>query len=85
MRAIVVIHYVSTLLFYKCLENNLLKRQDWEKFDIKESVIKSQVKEDFIISSMQNMYRNAFSPEFVFRRIIGIKNLRKYKNFIKST
>jgi len=50
MRAIVIIHYVSTLLFYKCLEDNLLKRQDWERFDIKESVIKSQFEEDFIIS-----------------------------------
>jgi len=33
---------------------------------------------------MQNMYKNAFSPEFVFRRIIGIKNLRKYKILLKA-
>ena len=48
-------------------------------------MIKSQVGEDFIISSMQNMYKNAFSPEFVFRRIIGIKNLDDIKFLFKAT
>lgn len=47
MRAIVVIHYVSTLLFYKCLENNLLKSQDWKRFVMKESIKKSEGDEAF--------------------------------------
>jgi radical SAM superfamily enzyme YgiQ (UPF0313 family) len=85
MQATIVIPYPGTLLFNECFKNNLLKTQDWEQFDMKEPVMKSEVEDDFIKNSVQNMYKNAFSPEFIFRRIIGIKNLEDIKFLFKAT
>ncbi len=75
MQATIVIPYPGTPLFKKCKENNLLKTTNWNRFDMKESVLKSEVQEDFIKSAVNNMYRNAFTPEFIFRMIIGIRDI----------
>jgi len=85
MQATIVIPYPGTPLFDECLENDLLKTQDWERFDMKESVMKSEVEEDFIKSAVKDMYRTAFNPEFVFRRVIGIKNMDDIKFLFKAT
>ena len=52
---------------------------------MKEPVMKSEIKDDFIKSAVQDMYRNAFNPEFVFRRVIGIKNMDDIKFLFKAT
>ena len=85
MQATIVIPYPGTQLFKECLKNDLLKTQDWERFDMKESVMKSEVEADFIKSAVKDMYRNAFNPEFVFRRVIGIKNMDDIKFLFKAT
>jgi len=78
MQATIVIPYPGTPLFYQCLENDLLKTQEWDRFDMKENVMKSKVDEDSIKVAVQNMYRNAFNFEFIFRRIFGIRNLNDF-------
>ena len=84
MQATIVIPYPGTSLFNECLENDLLKTQEWERFDMKENVMKSEVEEDFLKSAVQNMYKNAFNFEFIFRRIIGIRNLDDLSYIIKA-
>jgi len=75
MQATIVIPYPGTPLFNECLENDLLKTQEWDRFDMKENVMKSEVSEDSIKVAIQNMYRNAFNFEFIIRRIFGIRKL----------
>lgn len=75
MQATIVIPYPGTLLFKECMENDLLKTREWERFDMKENVMKSEVEEDFIKVAVQNMYKNAFNFEFMFRRIFGLRKL----------
>jgi len=75
MQATIVIPYPGTSLFDECFKNNLLKTQEWERFDMKENVMKSEVDEAFIKSAVQNMYRNAFNFEFIFRRIFGLRKI----------
>ena len=84
MQATMVIPYPGTPLFNECLENDFLKTREWERFDMKESVMKSEVEDDFIKSSVKDMYKNAFNPEFVFRRVIGIRNLEDIKFLFKA-
>ncbi|MHB1335442.1 MAG: B12-binding domain-containing radical SAM protein [Candidatus Humimicrobiaceae bacterium] len=85
MQATIVIPYPGTPLFYECLENDLLTTQDWERFDMKESIMKSEVDKEFIKGAVQNMYKNAFNFEFIFRKIIGIKNIDDIKFLFKAT
>ena len=47
-------------------------------------MIKSEVDENFIKNSVQNMYKNAFSPEFVFRKIFSIRNIKDIIFFFKA-
>lgn len=75
MQATIVIPYPGTPLFKECLDENLLEDLDWNKFDMKVLVMKTDVDKDFVKAAVQNMYRNAFNPEFIFRRIIGIRGL----------
>ena len=75
MQATIVIPYPGTPLFKECVDENLLEDLDWNKFDMKGLVMKTDVDKDFVKTAVQNMYKNAFNPEFIFRRIIGIKGL----------
>lgn len=84
MQATIVIPYPGTPLFNECLKNSLLKTQDWDRFDMKEPVMKSEIKDDFIKNAVQDMYRNAFNAEFIFRRIFGIRNLEDIKFLIRA-
>ena len=68
MQATIVIPYPGTQLFNECSKNDLLTTTDWEQFDMKESVMKSEVDEDFIKSAVKDMYRNVFNPEFILRK-----------------
>jgi len=84
MQATIIIPYPGTPLFDECLKNDFLKTQDCERFDMKESVIKTETDEDFIKSAVQNMYRNAFNLEFIFRRILSIRNIKDIIFFFKA-
>jgi len=84
MQATIVIPYPGTPLFNECFKNNLLKTQDWEKFDMKKSVMKSEVDEDFIKNSVQNMYKNAFNFEFIARRLFSIRKMEDISFLIKA-
>ena len=84
MQATIVIPYPGTSLYAECAKEDLLLTNEWDRFDMKEPVMKSEVEEGFIKGSVQNMYKNAFTPEFVFRRIIGIRNLEGIKFLFKA-
>ena len=75
MQATIVIPYPGTPLFNECLKNELLRTLDWDRYDMKESVMKTDINKDLIKNAVRNMYKNAFNPEFIFRRIIGIRGI----------
>jgi len=84
MQATIVIPYPGTPLFKDCFEKNLLKTTDWDRFDMKEPVMESNVDKKFMTDAVRNMYKNAFNPEFIFRRIIGVRSLDDLAFFSKA-
>jgi len=84
MQATIVIPYPGTPLFKECVEKNLLENLDWNEFDMKVLVMKTDVDKEFVKAAVQNMYKNAFNPEFIFRRIIGIRGLDDLFFFSKA-
>ena len=85
MQATIVIPYPGTPLFNECIRMNLLKTLDWDKFDMKESVIKTDIEEDFYKLAVKNMYGQAFNFEFILRRILEVKNLEDIIFLLKAT
>jgi anaerobic magnesium-protoporphyrin IX monomethyl ester cyclase len=74
VQATLVIPYPGTPLFEECRKKGLLKTLDWERYDMRETVMKTPMSEEEIQGMVQNIYRVAFHPEFVARKVAGIRN-----------
>jgi radical SAM superfamily enzyme YgiQ (UPF0313 family) len=76
LQATIVIPYPNTLLYKECLKNNWLEidAQDWEKFDMREKVMKSPLTEEQIKELVSSLYRISFSPKFILRQVGQIRN-----------
>jgi len=53
--------------------------EDWEKFDMRTKVMKSDLTEEEIKDLTSSLYRIAFSPKFIIRQILQI---RGYYDFL---
>jgi anaerobic magnesium-protoporphyrin IX monomethyl ester cyclase len=74
VQATLVIPYPGTPLFEECRKKGLLKTLDWERYDMRETVMKTPMPEEEIQGMVQSIYRVAFHPEFVARKVVGIRN-----------
>jgi len=79
VQATVVIPYPGTSLFKYCKENNLLKTLDWEKYDMKQPIMITPMSDEELIELVQGIYKVAFHPEFILRKISRIRNLDDIK------
>ena len=84
MQATIVIPYPGTPLFDECKEKKWLNSYDWNRYDMKESIMKSDINEKYIMDSVKNMYKNAFNPEFIFRKISGIRGVEDIRFIFKA-
>ncbi|MCM8765640.1 MAG: B12-binding domain-containing radical SAM protein [Candidatus Omnitrophica bacterium] len=74
VQATLVIPYPGTPLFEECKENNWLKTLDWERFDMKEPVMKTSIPDKILMKLVQGIYRVSFHPEFIYNRIRSIRD-----------
>jgi len=81
LQATIVIPYPNTPLYKECLKNNWLEigAKDWEKFDMREKIMKSPMTEEQIKELTSSLYRIAFSPRFILRQVMQI---RGYYDFL---
>lgn len=75
VQATLVIPYPGTPLFEECKKKGLLKTMDWDRFDMRETVMKTPIPEEEVQEMIQKIYRVAFHPEFVARKVAGIRNI----------
>jgi len=75
LQATIVIPYPGTALFKQCQENNLLYTQEWEDYDMRKMVIKTELSEEDIRAATQQLYRVFFTPRYIIRRLISIRSL----------
>lgn len=75
MQATLVIPYPGTPLFEECKKLNLLRTLDWDKYDMKQPVIRCPIPDDLLMGLVQGMYKTSFTPEFVFRKIFSLKDI----------
>ncbi len=82
LQATIVIPYPGTPLFDHCKHNNLLKTRDWDNYDMRKPVMKTPLSEKEIIEATQKLYKVFFTPQYVLRRLVSIRNFDDL-NFIK--
>ena len=75
----IVIPYPGTPLFQQAKENGWLKTEDWERYDMREPILKTPMNEQEVMEIVQGLYKVAFAPEFMIRKMIGIRSIRDLK------
>jgi len=84
VQATVIIPYPGTPLFAECKENGWLKTMDWPRYDMKEPVMKTPMPDDEVMKFVQGIYSVAFNPEFLWRRIMNIRDINDVKYFARA-
>ena len=66
-------------LVSKCQENGWLQTEDYSEYDMRRPIMKTPVGDDRLMEAVQSVYKVAFSPEFIARRIVGIRSWEDVK------
>lgn len=81
LQATVLIPYPGTPLYRECKENGWLLTEEYEDFDQRMAVMKTPMGSEKIKEAVQSVYKVAFNPEFLFRRVISIRSWSDIKFF----
>ena len=84
MQATVVIPYPGTPLYDECVENGWLKTTDWDRYDMREPIMKSQLSDEEIMKYVQGLYSVSFHPEFLIRKLFSIRDFEDVKYFFRA-
>jgi radical SAM superfamily enzyme YgiQ (UPF0313 family) len=79
LQATIVIPYPGTPLFRECKENGWLMTEDWDKFDMREPVMKCPMTEQEIKELTQELYKVFITPNYIMRRLLSIRNFDDMK------
>ena len=84
MQATLVIAYPGTPLFEECQKNNWLATEDWNRFDMREPVMKTPLGNEQLMKYVQGLYSVSFNPEFLFRKVLSIRDFYDLKYFVRA-
>lgn len=68
LQATVVIPYPGTPLFKECDENGWLLTRDWDRYDMREPIMKTEMSSEELMSLTRGLYTAFLSPSFLFRK-----------------
>jgi len=74
LQATLAIPYPGTPLYEYCKKNDLLVTEDYDRFDQRELVMKSELSYDEIKKVIGKLYRSFASPRFFFRKVASVRN-----------
>lgn len=74
LQATIVVPYPGTPMFDEAKKNGWLLTEDWDRYDMRESVWKSEVGTEDIKELTQGLYKAALSPRFILRKIASVRN-----------
>jgi len=84
MQATIVVPYPGTPLFEECKRNNWLISDDWDRYDMREPMMKTPMSEDTLMKYVQGLYSVAFHPEFLIRKALSIRDMEDVKYFWRA-
>jgi anaerobic magnesium-protoporphyrin IX monomethyl ester cyclase len=79
LQATIVVPYPGTPLFEEARQNGWLTTENWDDYDMKQSVWKSPVTNENVLAFTKEFYKAALSPVFIARKIISIRNIDDIK------
>ncbi len=79
MQATIVIPYPGTPLYKQCKDNGWLLTDDYDKFDMRQAVMKTPFPVKKIYELEQDLYSAFMTPQYIGRKILGIRSLHDFK------
>lgn len=74
LQATIVVPYPGTPMFDEAKKNGWLLTEDWDHYDMRESVWKSEVGTKEVQEFSQQLYKAALSPKFILRKLLSIRS-----------
>ena len=81
MQATIIMPYPGTPLWKECLEKDWLLTSDYNDFDMRGPVMKIPFEEEKLMELTQDLYSAFFSPQYIMRKVVTIRNLDDIKFF----
>jgi radical SAM superfamily enzyme YgiQ (UPF0313 family) len=84
MQATLVIPYPGTPLFAYCAKNGLLKTKNWDRYDMREPIIRTLVSKKKLLAAIRDLYsRSIWTPRFLANTLSQLKSIDglKYVSF----
>ena len=75
LQATIVVPYPGTPMFEDAKANGWLLTEDWDRYDMRESVWKSEVGTEEVKCFTQELYKAALHPRFVLRKVGRIRSM----------
>lgn len=86
LQATIVIPYPGTPLFEECQRKGWLKTLDWDRYDMKEPVMRTPMKDEEVVALVREMFNSFWSPEFVLRKLKqGLTSGDRFKYYLWFT
>lgn len=73
LQATIVIPYPGTPLFDECRRNGWLKTEDWDRYDMREPIMKTEMSDAEVLELTRGIYASFLTPRFVARKLLGIR------------
>ncbi|MDP1845622.1 MAG: radical SAM protein [Candidatus Moranbacteria bacterium] len=77
LQATLAIPYPGTPLYKYCQENNFLLTEDYDRFDQREPVMKTEIPAEELKKMIGKLYRSFITPKFIWNKI---KNIRSWQD-----
>ncbi len=74
LQATIVIPYPGTPLFEECRKNGWLKTEDWDRYDMREPVMKTAMTDRELMSITRSVYTSFLTPRFLWRKLRSIRS-----------
>jgi len=83
LQATIVIPYPGTPLFEESKKKGWLKTLDWDRYDMKEPVIKTPMKDEEVMALVRGIYSAFWTPAFVWRKLKeGLTSGDRFKYYV---
>jgi radical SAM superfamily enzyme YgiQ (UPF0313 family) len=84
LQATLVIPYPGTPLYRYCEENNLLLTKDYDRFDQREPVMKTEMSAEELKKMIGKLYRSFINPRFFLNKAKNIRGWQDVKHIGKA-
>ncbi len=84
LQATIIIPYPGTPLFAQAKSKGWLKTLDWNKYDMRSTVLKTKISDKEIKGLIRSFYGSVFSAQFILRKLYqGLTNWDLFKYYLR--